>query len=227
MMKKMPWVLGATGGLALWSAALLAAYGPASSFAQERGEQERGGTQEKSAPAQRGGGEQHAKNGVGNGHIPAHGPTPTHGAQPNRGEEKPPTTQAQNHEGNTPQNDMRRSYRDQPGHPAAPHVHANNDQWVGNRAGDAHYHLAHPWEHGHFPGTIGAHQVWRLHGGGPNRFAIGGYFFEVAPYDVPDCADWNWNDDDIILYDDSDDPGWYLAYDVRLGTYCHVMYLGQ
>ncbi|MFZ0272589.1 MAG: hypothetical protein WAL34_12150 [Acidobacteriaceae bacterium] len=137
---------------------------------------------------------------VGGGHIPAHGPT-THTPLPTGG--KP----------------------DQPGHPAAPHVDASNDRWVGHTANPA-LHLAQPWQHGRFPGTVGAGQVWRLAGGGPSRFWFGGFYFSVAPSDVGYCDGWDWGSDDIVLYPDPDDPGWYLAYNVRLGIYVHVMYLG-
>jgi len=143
--------------------------------------------------------------GVGGGHIPTHGPSPVR-ARPRI----PP--------GNI----------SEAGHPTAPHVHPDGDHWVGHDSGrnDPHYHLDHPWEHGHFPGAIGSGQVWRLHGGDRGRFAIGAFFFSVAAFDYAFCDDWLWDSDDIVIYDDPDHVGWYLGYNVRLGTYVHVMYLG-
>jgi len=142
----------------------------------------------------------------GGGHIPAHGPNPTSGLgrlTPSAGEEV--------------------------GHPSAPHVHEDDDRWVGHDTGhnDPHYHLDNPWEHGHFPGAMGPGHVWRMHGGDRARFALGAFFFSVAAFDFAYCGDWLWDTDDIVIYDDPDHIGWYLAYNVRLGTFVHVMYMGD
>lgn len=140
---------------------------------------------------------------VGGGYVPKHGPPVSHGAP------------------------ARPAGRDEAGHPEAPHVH-HNGEWVGHDAGrgDAHFHLDQPFEHGRFTGGFGRGHVWRIAGGGPNRFWFGGFYFGVAPFDLAYCNDWDWGSDQVVIYDDPDHEGWYLAYNVRLGTYVHVQYMG-
>ncbi len=171
-----------------------------------------------------GGGGEHGGGGgghVGGGYVPQHGPEEHGGGGPNFG------GGGNNHGGGGyGGGGGDRHFNDFGGHPDAPHVH-DNGQWIGHQGGDAHYHLDQPWSHGHFPGQFGPSYVYRLGGGGPNRFFFNGFSFGVAPYDLGYVNNWNWGADDVVLYDDPDDPGWYLAYNPRLGTYAHVQYYGR
>lgn len=145
---------------------------------------------------------------------PSHGPSAYHGTPykvaPEKGQQQQP-----------------RNFSDKPGHPNAPHVD-NGKTWVGHDTGrnDPSLHMDHPWEHGHFTGGFGPSHRWRLGGGGPGRFWFNGWNWMVAPVDVMYCDGWMWDTDQIIIYDDPDHVGWYLAYNVRLGTYVHVEFLG-
>ncbi len=159
---------------------------------------------------------------VGGGHIPARGPAPSR-------ESKRPPIPAAAHNLQPAAQQQNRVAVDKAGHPDVPHVHAKNDQWIGHSSGrnDAHYQIAQPWAHGRFSGGFGPQHVFVLGGGNRERFWFNNFYWDVAPYDYYVVQGWNWDSDQVVIYDDPDHDGWYLAYNSRLGTYAHVEYLGD
>ena len=157
-------------------------------------------------PAARGGGGGHFPSGPPHGPAPYRAPAPAPVAHPGVTVRAPEPVQANR-----------------------PHVE-KDARWVGHETGgeDPRYHVGRPFPHGHFSGAIGNGHTYRLSGWDPHRhrFWFGSSFFLVAQSDVDYVDDWDWSTDQVVLYDDPDHPGWYLAYNSRLGTYAHVEYDG-
>jgi hypothetical protein len=162
---------------------------------------------------------------VGGGHVPPRGPAPARTSRPAPAQPAQPAARAQQAAPAV----EHRIPADRTGHPDVPHVDVQNNRWVGHDSGrnDPHFHVDQPWAHGRFSGGFGPQHVFRLAGGNRQRFWFNNFYWDVAPYDYNIVVDWNWAGDDIVIYEDPDHDGWYLAYNPRLGTYAHVEYLGS
>jgi hypothetical protein len=122
-----------------------------------------------------------------------------------------------------------RRFNDRPGRPEAPRVYPRNDQRerYDRFRNEQHYRNDRGWEHSRFSGGFGPSRRFRIAGGNRNRFWFNGFYFGVAPYDYGFVDNWNWAGDEVVIYEDPDNPGSYLAYNTRLGTYAHVEYFGN
>jgi hypothetical protein len=108
--------------------------------------------------------------------------------------------------------------------------HVSNDHWYGHdRPNDKRFHLDHPFEHGRFEhfGPSYRYRIERFDRDHHRFWLPGGFFFEVAAWDWPIGADWCWDcGDDFVVYEDPDHDGWYMLYNVHIGVYVHVNYMG-
>jgi hypothetical protein len=188
-------------GFIALSAMCLFAYMTCSLYAQEqRGDTKRGG--EHGAQGNQAGGQHFPQRGPGRGTAQPRPETRGATPQPARPEER----------GAAPNRGA-----------AAARPHVEGEQWVQHEQVP---HIDHPFPHGQFRLGFGAGHVFHIEGGNRERFWFNGNYFEVAPADWPYVVDWDWVGDPIAIYQDPDDPGYYLAYNGRLGTYVHVIYLG-
>jgi len=168
--------------------------------------------------AQRGGG-QHG------GAPPAHAAPPSHNPPRANGGRIPPapTPRANPGEGREAEHVTPQHTNDTP--------HVSNNHFYGHEApNDPRFHLAQPFAHGHFAhfGPSYRYNVLRIDRNLHRFWFPGGFFFDIAAWDWPLCADWCWDcGDDFVVYEDPDHPGWYLLYNIDTGVYVHCMYMGM
>ena len=152
-----------------------------------------------------------------------------------RGQERGPNPPRAN-QGRIPEAPQRREAHAKPEperHPTG-HInttpHVNNDHWYGHASPkDKRFHLDHPFEHGRFEhfGPSYRYRIERFDRDHHRFWLPGGFYFQVADWDWPICADWCWDcADDFVVYEDSDHEGWYTLYNVHTGVYVHVTYMG-
>ena len=89
----------------------------------------------------------------------------------------------------------------QPGHPNAPHVDAATGRWVGHEAHDQRLHLDHPAASALAAASAPATNR-TLQAAARTVFGLTIGTGAVAPIDPAYVADWDWNSDPIVIYQD-------------------------
>jgi hypothetical protein len=89
--------------------------------------------------------------------------------------------------------------------------HVSNDRWYGHdRPDDKRYHMDHGFPHGRFErfGPGHRYNIVRIDHDHHCFWLPGRFFFDVAAWDSPMCADWCWDcGDDYVIYEDPDHIG--------------------
>jgi len=177
--------------------------------------QERRGEENHGAPGHQAGAQ----------HFPQHGPARgTAQPRPETHGGAPPAARPEAH-GAQPQGGRPEEHGGVPSRPpaVAARPHVEGERWVQHEHVP---HIDHPFPRGRFRLGFGASHIFHIEGGNRERFWFNGNYFQIAPVDWDYVVDWDWNGDPIAIYPDPDDPGYYLAYNGRLGAYVHVIYLG-
>lgn len=107
----------------------------------------------------------------------------------------------------------------------------HNGIWYGRAApNDMRFRLRQPYRYGHFyrVGPSYYHRIVRFNRAHYWFWLSSGYYFQIAYWDWPYCADWCWScGDQFLIYLDPDHPGWYLVLNVQTGVYVHAIFMGR
>src|SRR5207245_7688781 len=92
----------------------------------------------------------------------------------------------------------------EPGRPSATVPYVRDDHWYGHAApDDARFHLAHPFQFGHF-GLVGPSHLYAVtrFDLAARRIWLPGGMFEIADWDWTVTTPWCWTCDQFVVYED-------------------------
>ena len=87
-------------------------------------------------------------------------------------------------------------------------------------------HPGHPYPYGHYGHVRSAFVAHSFDVHARRIVLFDRSNWVVAPYDMRLCNGWDWDRDQVYVYNDDHHAGWYLLFNARLGAYVHVEYAG-